>query len=279
MKRSGTKFAAAMVLGAAACVLCARPALARAQDGTSCEVTASKILDARERTVATLKCSRPTTAAQQSAAQADGQTPGALPPANPAKRFPFPGEDPSAAEQPVAPLPQSTEPPDTPGTAEPQRKPKTPPPAYPGDPDAGKAADPEDGFSSSSSSSSGADSGAGPMTDAGSSGDTTDAVPYRRKKLKKVDPQTPRDREAEDLDVADFYMKAGNFSAAYARAKDAVTLQADDPFAQFALAESARKLGKADEAREHYAQCLKLDPAPKEMKAAQRGLAELTASR
>ena len=99
-----------------------------------------------------------------------------------------------------------------------------------------------------------------------------------RRKLPKIDPQTPEARESEDLDVAEFYTKDGNFKAAYARAQDAVSIMPDDPFAQFALAEAARKVGKPEEAREHYDKVLKLDPNPKQQKAAQQALAELGAA-
>jgi tetratricopeptide (TPR) repeat protein len=152
-------------------------------------------------------------------------------------------------------------------------------PAYPGDPDAGAASS----SSSSSSSSAGGDPdspepGPGPLADAGSSGDNTKA-PARRKKLPKVNPETPESRAAEDLTVADFYQKDGNYLGAYTRAKDAVQYQPNDPYAHFALAEAARKLGKKDEAKEQYAEVLKLDPIPKQLKETQRALAELAASR
>jgi hypothetical protein len=41
------------------------------------------------------------------------------------------------------------------------------------------------------------------------------------------------------------------------------------------LAEAARKLGKLDEAMEHYKTCLKLDPIPKEKKVAEKALKEM----
>ena len=94
-----------------------------------------------------------------------------------------------------------------------------------------------------------------------------------------MNPETPESRASNDLTVADFYWKDGNFLGAYNRAKDAVEYQPDDPNTHFALAEAARKLGKADEARQQYAQVLKLDPIPKQLKASQRALAELGAPR
>jgi len=81
---------------------------------------------------------------------------------------------------------------------------------------------------------------------------------------------------AEDMQVASFYQNDGNFKGAYMRAKDAVSLDADDPDAHLALAEAARKLGKLDEAEQNYKRCLQLDPVPKTRKAAQAALKEMT---
>ncbi len=210
---------------------------------------------------------------------------------NTAQRFPFPGEEPSTADKtadavpdaptdassrvktPKAPLPAYPGEPDAAGAG----TSKTPP-AYPGDPDAAGASN-SSSSSSSSDSSGEAPDGAGPLADAGSSGDTTKAAPSRRKKLPKLNPETPESREANDLNVAEFYQGVGNYNAAYLRAKDAVQFQPTDPNAHFALAEAARKLGKRDEAKEHYAEVLKLDPIPKQLKASQRALQELASVR
>ena len=71
-------------------------------------------------------------------------------------------------------------------------------------------------------------------------------------------------------------MNDGNYRAAYARAQDAVTLANDDPEAHLALAEAARKLGKLDEAQQHYKRCLELDPVPKGRKVAEKALKEMS---
>jgi hypothetical protein len=180
---------------------------------------------------------------------------------------------PAQAQKPGEPQPFPGEPP-APAQAQ---KPGEPQP-FPGEPAAPK----DDGFSSSSSSSSSgspddpSDDGAGPLADKGSSGDTTSKVPIsRRKKLPKVDPETPESRAANDLTVADFYQNDGNYKGAYDRAKDAVQYQPDDPYAHFALAQAARKLGKLDEAKSEYAAVLKLDPIPKQEKETKRALAEM----
>jgi Flp pilus assembly protein TadD len=78
------------------------------------------------------------------------------------------------------------------------------------------------------------------------------------------------------MQVAGFYQNDGNYRGAYMRAKDAVTLSADDPDAHLALAEAARKLGKLDEAEQNYRKCLALDPVPKTRKAAQEALKQMT---
>ncbi len=78
------------------------------------------------------------------------------------------------------------------------------------------------------------------------------------------------------MQVAGFYQNDGNFKGAYERAAEAVTLDADDAGAHLALAESARKLGKLDQALKEYKRCLELDPVPKERKAAEKSLKEMT---
>jgi Flp pilus assembly protein TadD len=78
------------------------------------------------------------------------------------------------------------------------------------------------------------------------------------------------------MEVAGFYQANGNFSGAYMRAKDAVSISADNPDARLALADAARKLGKLDEAEQNYRKCLELDPVPKTKKAAQVALKEMT---
>ena len=76
--------------------------------------------------------------------------------------------------------------------------------------------------------------------------------------------------------IAAFYQNDGNFKAAYGRAQDAVSLASDDPDAHLALAEAARKLGKLDEAHQHYRRCLELDPVPKTRRVAERAIKEMS---
>ena len=76
--------------------------------------------------------------------------------------------------------------------------------------------------------------------------------------------------------MAGFYENDGDFKGAYSRATEAVSLDKEDPAAHLALADSARKLGKLDEAETEYKTCLALDPVPKVRKAAERALKEMT---
>ena len=98
----------------------------------------------------------------------------------------------------------------------------------------------------------------------------------RRRKLPKVTKlQSDDDREAEDLEVAKFYLDAGNPMAAYLRSKDAVKLKPDDAEAHFSLAEAAAKLKKRDEAVAEFQAYLKIEPDGGHVKAVQRSLAQL----
>ena len=88
--------------------------------------------------------------------------------------------------------------------------------------------------------------------------------------------QTPSQRADEDLSVYEFYMNDKNFRGAYARAQDAVTNASDDPNAHFALAEVARKLGMLDIALTQYKKTLELDPVPKQKKASEQAIKEMS---
>jgi Tfp pilus assembly protein PilF len=100
-------------------------------------------------------------------------------------------------------------------------------------------------------------------------------VRHRAQKPSGFDTQTPDQREAEDVRVAQYYLSTSNFNAAYLRAKDAVRIDATDPDAFVALGDAARRLGKLDEAQKSYEKALKLDPFPKTRKAAEKALAEM----
>lgn len=209
-------------------------------------------------------------------------------PSNAAQQFPYPGDA-------AAPAPPAAKPQDGAGSQAPSKQ-----FPFPGDPDAQPA---------SSSSSGGNDvkpPNPGGFRDAGSSGSSNNAsednagssssssradersptddtgaanaVKAARKKLPSVPRKTPTQRELEDLQVAGFYQNDGNFMGAYMRAKDAVSIAADDPDAHLALAEAARKLGKLDEAEQNYKQCLGLDPVPKTRKTAEKALKEMSGS-
>jgi hypothetical protein len=208
----------------------------------------------------------------------DAPAPASAPPKSTAQQFPFPG----SPAQPANAAPDA--PSDAPSAPSDRKAPKTPLPAFPGEPGANGDSPSSSSSSSSSSGSSGAaDDPAnapddpGTLGDAGSSGDTIKPGHSRRRRLPKTEVQTPEARAAEDLSVAAFYSNDGNYAAAYLRAKDAVQYQ-PDAYSHFALAEAAFKLGKRDEAKEHYNEVLKLDPIPKQLKASEKALAELASS-
>jgi hypothetical protein len=208
-------------------------------------------------------------------------------PSNAAQQFPFPGEPGAAKPTQSAPTVPGT--PTTPSNPAQQFP-------YPGESDGGakdasgsaggkdvKPGPPgglQDAGSSGAASSSGYSSSDSGLPDGVGPEEPDDtSVPTRTRSSRKRPAQpvaTPNQREAEDLHVAEFYQNDGNFRGAYMRAKDAVTIAADDPEAHFALAEAARKLGRLDEAEQNYRKCLELDPVPKTKKVAQQALKQMT---
>jgi len=221
------------------------------------------------------------------------------PVAAPAQKFPFPGDVPAndkpgtpATQTPASqafPFPEDADKPAPPSTPAAKAFPfpddadKPPPAPVPSTPAAKSFPFPDNpyppGESSSSSSSSSADSTSEPdpsepaLADKGSSGSTRMERRAQRRLLPKVEDLDAR--EAEDLQVSHYYATTGNFLAAYLRAQDAVKTIPDDPLAHFALAESAAKLNKKDEAIAEYKLYLKLDPEGEKAKAARGALAEL----
>jgi hypothetical protein len=214
----------------------------------------------------------------------------------PTEKFPFPGSTPTSSQPDsskptLTGIPQASDPPPAPLNPGVRPDKKFP---FPGETGAPAKPDAGAGASSSSSSSSAEgdpnpadaasapDAGGSPdLKDKGSEGQQTQPG---RHLLHRVNPpgtklQSPEEREAEDLQVAHFYMDRGDLPAAYLRSQDAVKLQPDDPSAHFTLAEVALKLNKRDEAMQHYQECLKLDPSDKEAKAAQKALSRFQAQR
>ncbi|HSY37842.1 MAG TPA: hypothetical protein VK814_18955 [Acidobacteriaceae bacterium] len=228
------------------------------------------------------------------------QTPGQAPAAgsaNPAKRFPFPGDSPATPANGQAPpagqqggAGSSTAGSSAAGTPAASKFPfpgEDTAGGQPGAPGSGPLKDAGSSGNSSSSSGGGSSSSGPPERDptAGPLGDDADTDPAakaaearRAARAKKgIDfHQTTDQREAEDLKVAAFYRDDGNFRGMYERATDAVSLAEDDAEAHLALAEAARRLGKLDEAMMHYKKCLTLDPVPKTKKAAEKALKEMT---
>jgi hypothetical protein len=173
------------------------------------------------------------------------------------KAFPFPGEKDTPVVQPD-------------GSITPAGTPLK---------DAGSSGDSSSGDGSGSSSSSSNNPLAGLPDDSNTRGPLADddtVIKKPRKKLPPVAEQTPSQRADEDLSVYEFYMNDRNFRGAYARATDAVTNAADDPNAHFALAEVARKLGMLDVALTEYKKTLGLDPVPKQKKASELAIKQMS---
>jgi hypothetical protein len=225
---------------------------------------------------------------------------------SPAKSFPYPGDTPppSAPSHPGAPVSGSAPAQNGEGSAAPTNAPAAKRFPFPGEDDSAKGGTnasttggdtkpaPPDGLkdagssgssssssgddSSSSSSSSSDDSAAGPLGDDDPAARAAAARHAEKKRLAGAPKQTPDERETEDLKVAGFYQDDGDYKGAYDRAKDAVSLADDDADAHLALAEAARRLGKLDEAEQHYKKCLTLDPVPKTKRAAEKALKEMS---
>jgi len=186
-------------------------------------------------------------------------------PAGTVNPFPFPGEVPD--------IPVPSPPTDAPKTAAPSTAKPTAPGSFPfpGEP---ASELPSSSSSPSSSSATDAtpsdDSGTPALKDEGSTGSTR----FARKHLSKVEDLDTR--EAKDLEVSHYYVTTGNFQAAYLRAKDAVAIIPDDPAAHLALAQTAQRLKKKDEAVAEYNAYLKLNPEGDKASAARKALAALT---
>jgi hypothetical protein len=253
-------------------VLLVSATLMRAQG--SCTFT-----DESGKTVTWKDCKPPEASPSQNASDAPSKSPSS---AAPARSFPFPGEPPTS-QTPTSQAPAAQTPADKNAPAS-KRFPfpgEAPAADANGSPlqDAGSSGDTTGSSSSSSSSSSSEDPSAGPLgedDDAAAKSAAARRAERRRKATER--PQTPSEREEEDLNVAEFYQNDRNFKGAYERATDAVSIAADDPNAHFALAEAARRLGKLDEAMKHYKTCLALDPVPKMKKSAEAALKQMAGS-
>ena len=165
--------------------------------------------------------------------------PAGVPAPSAAKQFPYPGEDPESGSASSSSSSSNSSPSSSPPGADPVAAP--------------------------------ADTSGSPLKDAGSEGENT-----RRRKLPKVTKlQNDEDRESEDLDIAKYYLSAGNPLAAYLRSKDATKLKPNDPEAHFSLAQAAAKLKKHDEAVSEFQAYLQLEPDGQHVKAARKLLADL----
>ncbi len=185
-----------------------------------------------------------------------------------AERFPFPGASkPAPTAAPDAP---GATPKTSPADAASQHPfPTAEPPKFPGD-SSGSS-----GSSSSSGSGDADDPDAAKFDDPTGKGNPPEGTSVHRKLPKPARVQSDDERVDEDLSVAKFYMRDENYQGAYLRAKDAVKIQPEYSATHFALAETAQKLKKNDEAIAEYEAYLKLDPDGEKAKDAKKALADL----
>ena len=84
-------------------------------------------------------------------------------------------------------------------------------------------------------------------------------------------------RIAEDIEQGNFYLKKRNYRGAEFRFEDVLSYEPDHPEANFKLAESLVKLGKADEAKGYYEAYLKIAPNGNFAQQAKKALEQLEA--
>jgi tetratricopeptide (TPR) repeat protein len=82
-------------------------------------------------------------------------------------------------------------------------------------------------------------------------------------------------RALKDEEIADLYLKDGNYAGALGRYEEALSFAPDDEEAAFGVAECASKLGKRDEAIEAYKTYLKLAPQGKKANQARKAIQNL----
>lgn len=179
-----------------------------------------------------------------------------------AQKFPFPGE--KLDQVPVAP--EDAPAPQTPSSSSaPGSQGSLPSTASSGD-----------GVSSSSASQ---EAEPAPTTQSDDAPVTASPLPNYGTKRSKVEEETRRRNEEnrvdDDLKIGQFYGNDGNWNGAYLRYKDAAEHDPEEPEAHYGWALAAENLKKLDEAREHYAQYLKLDPSAEHAKEARRALERL----
>lgn len=82
-------------------------------------------------------------------------------------------------------------------------------------------------------------------------------------------------RAKKDIQVGDYYMDSGDYRGAYLRFKDAVKYDQGDLDAVFGLAQSARKIGRYDEAARNFRVYLAVESKGSKAKEARKALREM----
>jgi len=81
----------------------------------------------------------------------------------------------------------------------------------------------------------------------------------------------------KDIEVGDFYLKRKNYRAALDRYQEALVWKPNDAIANFRMAQCFEKLDRAEQARTHYEEYLKILPHGPLSAEAQKGLEKLKA--
>jgi tetratricopeptide (TPR) repeat protein len=84
-------------------------------------------------------------------------------------------------------------------------------------------------------------------------------------------------RAAKDIEVGDYYFRRKNYQAALSRYEEALEFKPNDAIATFRMAEAEEKLQQLDDARQHYADYLRILPKGPLAEDARKALARLGA--
>ncbi len=85
-------------------------------------------------------------------------------------------------------------------------------------------------------------------------------------------------RASKDIEVGDFYFKKKNYGAALERYRESLLYKPNDAFANLRMAQALEKLGRLDEAAEHYQEYLKILPNGPQAEEAKKALEKIKAN-
>jgi tetratricopeptide (TPR) repeat protein len=85
-------------------------------------------------------------------------------------------------------------------------------------------------------------------------------------------------RSAKDIEVGDFYFKKKNYGAALERYREALFYKPNDAVANLRIAQALDRLGRLEEAAEHYEDYLRILPNGPQAEEAKKALAKIKAT-